>query len=195
MYLIFVCTHFIYILICIFSTYVHITCTLSLQQKNHMSMDLMAHIMQSRETISKCQNWRLLPQLLIQLFHRRGGERNRVMCMCPLCCEQSLGILGLFPPTCEHKHFYMSTIRGSLALKQHKPSTHNNKEKAYKSVAFNPTLKDSSNTPGTQQHGKDKVFLFSYNNGPWTGCSHTERRTHYLPIGWQKTRSALHSCR
>lgn len=46
--------------------------------------------------------------------------------------------------------------------------------------------------PSTQQHAKDEVLLFLYNNGPWTAYGCVEKRIHYLRIGWQQTRSTWH---
>lgn len=105
------------------------------KQNTLMHMDLITHIMQSREEGANTAwqvklpishhklesvSWyqllnihcgELLPQLLLMnLSQERGGRQSWI---CPLCCEQSLGILGLLSPICEHKLFYMSTIRGT----------------------------------------------------------------------------------
>lgn len=104
----------------------------------------------------------LLPQLLLINLSQRVGGGEGGCCICPLCCEQNLGILGYLWPTWEHKQFYTSTTdyRWNIAifpLKTNLPPKTAGK-KALKWALFDPTLKDSAIPPRHNNTGRIKSF-------------------------------------
>lgn len=75
---------------------------------------------------------------------------------------------------------------GNIPVFEGKPSMQNNKEGAFEKT--DPTLKDSSNPGDTTTQERIKSFCTEEKKMDPGLSSGEERRTHYLPVGWQLTR-------